>query len=137
MHVEDIQREMESVRSSLRSDVRSLARQARNSTDWRHYVRHYPFACLCAVAVAGYLLVPRRNRGKQPAERDATASAALSGSMAGLAAGIKSMALRTLAKAAVQHGIELLNRRKFAATAAEESPDVPRADAPSVNAEPW
>lgn len=55
-----IQREMARVRSSLHGDVAGLVENARVMTDWRHYVRQYPWACLGGAALVGYMLIPRR-----------------------------------------------------------------------------
>lgn len=55
-----IRQRMEEVRCDLDEDVQEIVESARDMGDWRSYVRSYPWACLGAAAVAGYLLVPRR-----------------------------------------------------------------------------
>src|SRR4249920_1505119 len=103
MQAQEIQREMQHVRANLGTDVRNLAQQARDSTDWRHYVRSYPWVCLGAVAAAGYLLVPYKKRAQaaQPAAvgvagggRSPPASSA-----AGITSAITAMVVRAVASA--------------------------------------
>jgi hypothetical protein len=57
---EDIRRRMAELRRELSSDVREVSRSARVMTDWRFYVRRFPWAVVGVAAVAGYLLIPRR-----------------------------------------------------------------------------
>lgn len=52
---EEIQRQMQSVRSSLRAEVKELVENARDMTDWQYYVRRYPIASLAAAAAVGFL----------------------------------------------------------------------------------
>lgn len=56
----DIQRRMLTIRQDLDVDVQDVVAGARRLTDWRHYVRDYPWVTLGAAAAVGYLLVPRR-----------------------------------------------------------------------------
>lgn len=55
-----IQQEMARIRSDLHSDVAGLVENVRVMTDWRHYVRRYPWACVGGAALIGYMLTPRR-----------------------------------------------------------------------------
>ena len=55
-----IRQRMEEVRCDLDEDVQEIVEGARDMGDWRSYVRSYPWVCLGAAAVAGYLIVPRR-----------------------------------------------------------------------------
>ena len=55
-----IRQRMEEVRCDLDEDVQEIVEGARDMGDWRSYVRRYPWVCLGAAAVAGYLIVPRR-----------------------------------------------------------------------------
>jgi hypothetical protein len=50
---------MEAVRCELDEDVQEIVEGARVMGKWRYYVRTYPWICLGAVVVGGYLLVPR------------------------------------------------------------------------------
>jgi hypothetical protein len=53
---EELQRQMQSVRASMRADVKELVENARDMTDWHYYVRRYPIATVAAAAAAGFAL---------------------------------------------------------------------------------
>lgn len=55
LNAEEIQRQMQSVRSSLRADVKELVDNARDMTNWKYYVRRYPLASVAVAAAAGFL----------------------------------------------------------------------------------
>jgi hypothetical protein len=57
---DEIRRRMAELRRDLSLDVREVSRHARVMTDWRFYVRRFPWATVGIAAVAGYLLVPKR-----------------------------------------------------------------------------
>jgi hypothetical protein len=57
---EDICRRMAELRCELASDVCEVSRSARVMTDWRFYVRRFPWAAVGVAAAAGFLLVPKR-----------------------------------------------------------------------------
>ena len=57
---EQIQRQMVEVRSGLRDEAQGIYENARVLTDWKHYVRTYPWACVGVAAAVGFLVVPRR-----------------------------------------------------------------------------
>lgn len=61
-HQEDIQQRMEAVRTSLDLDVERVALSVREKTDWRYYIRSYPWLSLAAATTVGYLLVPRKEK---------------------------------------------------------------------------
>lgn len=65
--VADIQRQMSEIRGEMRHDMQTLVTNARTLSDWRYYVRNYPWACLGAAAFVGYLLVPPRIAVAAPA----------------------------------------------------------------------
>lgn len=71
---EEIRRDMAKLRCQLREDFDGTAAQAKELTDWKHYVRQAPWAAFGAAAVAGFALVPRQLR---VATVDAKAAAAL------------------------------------------------------------
>jgi hypothetical protein len=56
----EIQRQMIEVRSGLRHEAQGIYENARVLTDWKHYVRTYPWACVGVAAAVGFLVVPRR-----------------------------------------------------------------------------
>ena len=55
---EAIQREMAIARRELYEDARSVVKNAKELTDWRHYVREYPWLSVGAAFAVGYLVVP-------------------------------------------------------------------------------
>jgi hypothetical protein len=63
---EDIQSQMRQVRCELGEEVDDLVENARVMADWRYYVHRYPWACLGAAAVTGFLLVPTRTQVIRP-----------------------------------------------------------------------
>ena len=64
MHTDDpaekVRRRMAELRRELECDVREVSRGARVMTDWKFYVRKFPWAIAGVAVVAGYLLVPKR-----------------------------------------------------------------------------
>lgn len=57
---EEILRQMALIRGNLHHNAEELAENARAMTDWRYYMRSYPWACVGAAVVLGYLVVPNR-----------------------------------------------------------------------------
>ena len=57
---DQIQQRMRQLRNDLADEVAHFASSARTMTDWRYYVKAYPWVCLGVAAAAGYLIVPRR-----------------------------------------------------------------------------
>jgi len=66
--IQEIRQRMAEVRYVIEDDVQNITDDARVMTDWRQYVKSYPWACLGAAAALGYLVVPRRFilKGVQP-----------------------------------------------------------------------
>jgi hypothetical protein len=58
--VDDIRRDMAQLRMTLHHDMREVVAEAEAATDWRAYVRRYPWVYLGAAMAAGFLLVPGR-----------------------------------------------------------------------------
>lgn len=52
--------EMEMVRREVDEDVDDLVDVAKQMTDWRYYVRNYPWLCVGGAALVGYFAIPRR-----------------------------------------------------------------------------
>lgn len=61
-NAEEIQQEMRQVRRELTEDMQEIVDNARVMTDWRYYIRTYPWAAVGAAAVIGYWLVPSKSR---------------------------------------------------------------------------
>ena len=55
--VEALRKQMQAVRRELHYDVEGVVDTAKELTDWKHYMRSYPWACLGAAlaVVIGYL----------------------------------------------------------------------------------
>lgn len=61
-----IREEMRRVRRELGEDVDGLVDNAQVLSDWRYYVRTYPWLCLGVAAAAGFLIVPSKVRIVHP-----------------------------------------------------------------------
>jgi len=59
--VTEIQRRMAQIRRGLHDEVQQIVVNSKVMTDWRHYVRVYPWASVGAAVAVGYLMVPRRH----------------------------------------------------------------------------
>jgi len=55
-----IQLEMKRVRGELHREFNDVVDSAGEAVNWRVYTRRYPWACVGAAALLGYLAVPRR-----------------------------------------------------------------------------
>jgi hypothetical protein len=64
--VDDLQQQMRQVRREMKADVQEIVENAQVLTDWRHYVRTYPWLCVGAAAGIGFFLVPSRRIVLQP-----------------------------------------------------------------------
>jgi hypothetical protein len=53
---------MARIRRDLHDDVRGAVQNAEAATDWKRYIRAYPWASLGVAFAVGYLVVPRRHR---------------------------------------------------------------------------
>jgi hypothetical protein len=59
---DEIRRKMAQIRRELHEDVREVVAGAEGVTDWRRYVRSYPWASVGVVTAVGFLAVPRGSR---------------------------------------------------------------------------
>jgi hypothetical protein len=66
--IEEIRKGMARIRRELHEDVRGVVESAEAVTDWKHYIRDYPWASIAAAAAIGFVIVPRRRRTVKPAE---------------------------------------------------------------------
>ena len=57
---ERIRRHMRAVRAQMAKDADEVVDATRTMTDWRAYVRRYPWLFVGGAAVLGYALVPRK-----------------------------------------------------------------------------
>ena len=60
--IDDIRRQMAKIRRELHEDIQNVVAGAEAVTDWRHYVRLYPWTCVSLAVAIGYLIVPKRHR---------------------------------------------------------------------------
>jgi hypothetical protein len=64
--IEQVREEMRQIRSNLDDEVETFVQSTRGMFDWRSYVRHAPWLCLGAAAVAAYLVVPSKAKVVSP-----------------------------------------------------------------------
>jgi len=60
--IDDIRRQMAQIRRELHEDIQGVVAGAEAVTDWRRYVRLYPWPSVAAAFVVGYLIVPKRRK---------------------------------------------------------------------------
>jgi hypothetical protein len=71
--VDEIRRAMAQIRRELHEDMQGVVAGAEAASDWRYYVRRYPWVALGAAAALGFLVVPKRKRSAaEVAEKAAT-----------------------------------------------------------------
>ena len=66
--VDEIRRKMAWVRRELREGVLGVVESAEAVTDWKHYIRDYPWATVALAAAVGFMVVPKRRKTVKPAE---------------------------------------------------------------------
>ncbi len=59
---DEIRRHMAQIRHELHEDVQGVVKGAEAATDWRRYVRNYPWVTVGVAFGIGYLIVPRRSQ---------------------------------------------------------------------------
>lgn len=63
---EEVQREMSAIRRQMDDDWRGVVENARELSDWKHYVRAYPWASFGVAAAIGFMIVPQRLKVMSP-----------------------------------------------------------------------
>lgn len=58
--------EMKSLRREIAEDMGEVAESTRELTDWRLYVKRYPWVCVGVAALAGFVAVPKRVEIRSP-----------------------------------------------------------------------
>jgi hypothetical protein len=139
---DQIRQEMVRVRSELHDDVGDVVASARALTDWKQYVRSYPWICLGLAAAAGYWIVPARRKAPPPiiaapaASKSKTKEAAVeSGVKAGATAGILGSLISTAGTLALKGAVNFATRRATDWLNAKMSPraaEQPGASAPKI-----
>src|SRR5580692_11548240 len=64
--IDQVREEMRQIRSNLDDEVATFVQSTRGLLDWRSYIRHAPWLCLGAAALAGYLIVPSKPKVLSP-----------------------------------------------------------------------
>jgi len=59
---DEIRRQMAQIRRELHEDIQGVVAGAEAVTDWRRYIRLYPWASLGVAFAVGFLIIPRRRR---------------------------------------------------------------------------
>lgn len=73
--VDSVRRQMAQIRQRLHQDMQGVVAGAEAASDWKHYVRLYPWASLGAAILVGYLVIPRKRRSvTKTAEKAAEAA---------------------------------------------------------------
>lgn len=60
--VDEIRRHMAQIRHELHEDVQGVVKGAEAATDWRRYVKNYPWVAVGVAFGVGYLIIPRRSQ---------------------------------------------------------------------------
>lgn len=66
--IEEIRKGMARIRRELHEDVKDVVESAEAVTDWKHYIRDYPWASMGLAVAIGFVLVPKRRKTVKPAE---------------------------------------------------------------------
>jgi hypothetical protein len=66
--IDEIRRKMGQIRRDLHEDVKGVVEGAEEVSDWRHYIRMYPWAAVGAALALGYVIVPKRKKPAAPAQ---------------------------------------------------------------------
>lgn len=64
--LDDIQLKMQAVRDSLDYDVEEFRDSTRQLSDWKTYVRNYPWVSIGAAVAVGYIIVPAKKEIVSP-----------------------------------------------------------------------
>jgi hypothetical protein len=59
---DEIRRNMAQIRRDLHNDVRGVVEGAEAATDWRRFIRNFPWASMGVAVAVGYLIVPRKHQ---------------------------------------------------------------------------
>jgi hypothetical protein len=59
--IDNIRRQMAQIRRELHEDIQGVVVSAEAATDWRAYVRSYPWLAVGLTFAVGYLIVPRKH----------------------------------------------------------------------------
>jgi hypothetical protein len=63
---ENIRRQMRSIRREMGADVQDIVSSARELSDWRYYVRRYPWLSAGVAFALGLAIAPKRRRPASP-----------------------------------------------------------------------
>jgi hypothetical protein len=71
--IDEIRRKMAQIRRDLHEDVKGVVEGAEEVSNWRYYIRLYPWAAVGAALAAGYFIVPKRKKPAEPSQVIVTA----------------------------------------------------------------
>lgn len=60
--IDEIRKKMAQIRRDLHADVQGVVQGAEAATDWRRFIRGYPWASMGVTLAVGYLIVPKRQK---------------------------------------------------------------------------
>jgi hypothetical protein len=66
----EIREEMAALRRDLDIVVEEASATARQWSDWRHYIRRFPWASMAAMVAVGYMVVPNRKQIISPSAEE-------------------------------------------------------------------
>ncbi len=150
---------MAQIRRELHEDLQGVVAGAEAATDWRNYVRRYPWAALAAAVTAGYLLVPRRKRpateviayvpeaarqaepsrngtAVPPSKTESTARAGLIGTLFGLVGPLAVRAAQSYASHYIENWIAQQQAGVFGPPPQRGGSDLPPTGAPRAGQRP-
>lgn len=59
---ERIRQQMQNLRREVGADVHDIVHSARQLSDWRYYVKHFPWACVGSAFALGFFVSPARKK---------------------------------------------------------------------------
>jgi len=123
---EELRIQMAALRGSLGNELEHTVAGLREMVDWRQLIRHHPWACLGAAALAGFAVIPTKSTFVVRAEAGSGADAARGRVVQLTGAGASSSAVGTIARMAGQMAVRAatayLTRRITATLAGAGSP---------------
>ncbi len=67
--IDEIRKKMAQIRRDLHADVQGVVQGAEAATDWRRFVRGYPWASMGVALAVGYMIVPQTPQDPDPPGR--------------------------------------------------------------------
>ncbi len=132
-----IRGKMDFIRHKLDDDVTHVKQSAKTLSNWKYYVKKYPWVCLGAAAAVGYLVVPRKLQIQTPDAKTLEKLArknrlvvenkpkaqAQSGAIGAAFTFLSGLALRTAAAHVGSHLASVVNQKQNSDSRAQETAD--------------